>query len=50
MKSTKYEIRKETTHGEKNKTIELDSFGPSSREPSGNETYKRDGGRVDLDQ
>lgn len=38
-------------HAEKkNKTIELDSFGPSSREPSRNETDKRDGGRVDLDQ
>ena len=34
----------------KNKTIELDPVGPSSWEPSRNESEKREGGRVDLDQ
>jgi hypothetical protein len=37
-------------HTEKKKTIELDSVGPSSREPCTSETDKREGGRVDLDQ
>lgn len=45
----KEETYEETAHREK-KTIELDSFGPSSREPCRNETDKREGGRVDLDQ